>query len=149
MTTTNKVLIFGSIGAGLLYVAAKARTIGNLIFMPGSVVGMAFNNLSPVITLSIIVQNTSGFSVRVDSFAGNLISDGTYIGNVYNFNPVLIPANSQTVFSVDARLQPIGIVDKLISAWQTKNWTQNVKIEGFVNAGVLQIPITINFSIGG
>lgn len=110
---------------------------------------MQFNNLSPVITFSVIVQNTSALGVRVDSFAGNLISNGTYIGNVYNFTPITIPPNSQSIVLIDARLQPLGIVNDLIQAFQYRNFKQDVKIEGFVNAGILQIPLKLNFSVGG
>ncbi len=149
MTTASKGIIFGSAGAILIYLAAKARTVGNLIFLPGTVTGMSFNALAPEITFTVFVQNTSALGVQVDSFAGNLVSDGTYIGNVYNFLPVVIPPNSQTAVQITARLQPLGLVNEIIQAFQYKNFSRNIKIQGFVNAGILQIPLTLNFSIGG
>lgn len=148
LTTESKVLAFGGIGAVILLMAAKARTVGNLIFMPGNVLGMSYSNLSPVLSLSMWVQNTSAFSVSVDSFAGQVLSNGSYVGNVYNFSPVLLPANSQTLIPLDIRLQPLGIVNEIMAAFQTKNFTQRVQIKGFINSGVLQIPIDLNFSIG-
>lgn len=149
MTTIQKTVIFGAAGAGLLYLAAKARTVGNLIFMPGTIQGMEFNDLYPIATFSVIVQNTSGLGVNVDSFAGNLIANDILIGNVYNFIPVQLPPNSQTIIYMSMRLNSLGIVNDVIRAFQFRNFQQNVRIKGFVNSGILQIPLNLKFTFGG
>lgn len=104
--------------------------------------------MAPQMKFAVIVQNTSSIPLTINSFAGNIIANDTIIGNVYNFSPVAIPANGQSIILVTAQLQVIGLVSDLFNVWQYRNTQQDVKIQGFANAGFIQIPINLKFSIG-
>lgn len=140
-------LLAAAAGVGYWFYS-KARALGNLVFSPGTVLGMQFINGMPVITLSIIVQNTSGASLFLQSFAGNVYSNDTLIGNVYNFVPVSIPGNSQISMPVQVQLQPLGVANDIINAFSTGNFTQQIDIRGGANVNGFQLPVIINFAVG-
>ncbi len=75
--------------AGLLYLWNLDKAASNLIYFPGRITGFSLNGLSPVITLELIVQNPSNVSFTIASLAGNVTSDGTQVGNVSDFVPVI------------------------------------------------------------
>jgi hypothetical protein len=148
LSSTDKIVLYGGVSLIAFSFFAKARALGNLVFSPGNITGMSMSNATPTIDLTILAQNTSTASVTVNSFAGNVFSNGTLIGNVYNFFPVYIPGNSQTPVSVSIALKPLGIVNDLIRAFQYNNFAQNITVEGFANVSGLQLPVTLNFKVG-
>lgn len=145
---TGKVFLFGGIGILLAYLFTQGRSIANLIFSPGSVSSMSFVGATPQATISIMVMNTSNLPVTISSFAANILSNGSYIGDVSNFFPVVIQPNSKTAFNVNADFQLIGIVNDIINAFQTKSIKQNLEIKGYANIDGQQIPVDINFTVG-
>lgn len=127
----------------------KGRALGNLIFSPGAVTGMRFDTSgSPVIDFTLQVQNTSSVGLRVDSIAGNVFSNSQLIGNVSTFTPVQIQGNAVTYVQVSARLRILGLVNDLIRAFQYKNISQAVQLQGFANVEGIQMPLNINFTVG-
>ncbi len=150
MSTSGKVIAMGAgvVGVGLLALS-KARAIGNLIFLPGPIHSVKFIGANPVITFGIMIQNASAFPMVVDSIAGQLYVDGTLIGNISAFNSIIVPANAQIMTFVDAKLLLIGIVNGVIKAFQFRNSTVNIAVEGVVSVGLLQVPISLQFSING
>lgn len=126
----------------------KGAAAGTLIFYPDKVTDFEFDGLTPVLTAGIRVQNTSNQSFTLNSFAGNVFSDNTLVGNVGIFTPQTVPPNSQQVFSIDIRLNPIGIVNDLIKAYQNQNFRKNIKVDAIANVDNLQAPVVLNFSIG-
>lgn len=127
---------------------AKARALGNLVVTPGSIRSMDFVGATPIITFTIIVQNTSGSSLLINSFAGNVYSGGTLVGNVYNFSPIAVPENSQIEVPVIVQLQMIGIVNDIIAAYQYGNTKREIVVEGFANVSSFQLPVTLKFTVG-
>jgi hypothetical protein len=148
LKTENKLLLLGALGAGAFWLYSKTRALGDLIFSPGAVTGAAFSGSSPLLNVTILVQNTSGSSLQLNSFAGNVLSNGNLIGNVSNFSPITIPGNSQLLMPVTLLLQPIGIVNDIIQAVQNSHFIQNISIKGQANVNNFQLPVNVNFSVG-
>lgn len=150
MNTTARLVLGGAV-VYALYHAYKLNATGKLNFYPGQVQSIDFVDLSPVISFSLLVQNTASVSVTINSLAGNLFGgqDGeTLLGNVFVGTPIVIPANSQIAQVVSAQLSAIGIVNDLIRAFQYKNFQEVISFEGSANVGGVQIPLTLQFTIG-
>lgn len=88
--------------------------------------------------------------MTVNSLAANLFTmDGgqkTLIGNISMFEPVEIGANREVIIELDAILQPLSIVNDIITAFTNGNFSEKIMIEGYANVDKYQIPIdeTIN-----
>jgi len=144
----EKILLYGGLAAFGILLFSKVRALGNLVINPGNVVSMGFANAVPVAEFTIVVQNTSSASITINSFAGNVFSNQTLIGNVYNFQPVYIPGNSQTPISVYVEFKALGIVNDLIRSFQYNNFSQQLQVSGFANVLGIQLPVNLNFSVG-
>ena len=107
MNKTDRLIIYAG-AAGLAYwFYSKGRALSNLVFTPGPVSGIQMVNGGPVLSLNISVQNTSSASLQINSLAANVISNGSLVGNVYNFLPTTVPANAQIFMPVLIRLETI------------------------------------------
>lgn len=142
-------IAIGFAGILIFAVVAKARAIANLVFVPGGISNLSFAGANPVMNFSVYAQNTAGTAVTVNSFAGNIFCNGTLIGNVSEFTPVTLPANSQTEVSLNAQLMGIAVVSDLIQSFSSGGVTQNINIKGNANGVGFQVPIDLSFSIGG
>lgn len=148
MAKTSEVLLLaGAAGVGY-WLWSKSKAAGNLVFSPGNVTNMAFEGATPVISFQIIAQNTSGTDLLLNSLAGNILSNGSLIGNVSNFFPTPIPANSSTPINLTASLQILGIVNDLIKAFQYNNIQQNLQLTGYANVNGIQAPINLQMTVG-
>lgn len=152
--TSEKILVAVAAVVGLGWML-KAKAAGNLTFFPGNVTNAYFEGSTPVLEVSILVQNTSGTSLTLQSFAANVMArqiDSTIVvGNASGFSPISIPANSEGAIVVRLRLLPIGIVTDIIRAFQMKNYKQTITLVGGANiAGFppVRVPINLPFSIG-
>lgn len=140
-----------ALGAGLLVAGVyffKGRALGNLIINPGQISQMYFDGSGPVIVFTLSVANTSSVGLRIDSIAGNIYSNGTLIGNISSFLPVLVAANNQSFIEVSARLRILGLVNDLIRSYTYKNFQQNIKLQGFANVEGIQMPLDLDFTVG-
>ena len=140
-------LVLGAAAVGL-YFWQKVRALGNLIFSPGQPTAMVFDGSVPVMSFTVIVQNTSNQNLIFNSFAGNAFANSTFVGNVAMFQPVQVPANGQAIAVLHIRFRLLGIVQNIITAFQTKQFQQNMEIEGFANANGIQAPIKFPLTIG-
>lgn len=151
MTDSTKLLL-GLGGAVGLYLLLKARTIGNLVFSGGQIQSIRFDGVTPIIEVAIVVQNTSAMGVTVQSMAGNVFtSDGgnsTLIGNVSFFQPVNIAGNSPSVIVFNVRARVLGIMNDVITAFQTKNFTKQLDFQCMANVGGLQVPVNFKIPVG-
>jgi LEA14-like dessication related protein len=146
---TETKIVLGAIALlGGYWLFSKARALGNLLFQPGSIMGFSMLGSTPIVSITLVVQNTSNTSLTVDSLAGNVSSNGTLIGNVSNFSPVLVPGNSQISMPVSLMLQPIGVVNDIIRSFQNSNFAQDIKLSGFANVNGFQLPVNIEFNVG-
>jgi hypothetical protein len=140
------VLVAGVTG---LYLWNLARAASNLTYFPGEITGFSLSGFSPVITADLIVQNTSNVEFTINSLAGNVLSDGTIIGNLSNFTPVRIPANSQGVIPLTFTLQPLGVVNDIIQIITGGSGQRNLMVQGSVNANGMQQPFSVPYNVGG
>jgi hypothetical protein len=145
---TEKTIIYGGLGIIGLSLFLKARALGNMVFSPGNITSMSFQNGLPVASFTVLAQNTSSSSLTLSSFAGNVFANDILIGNVYNFSPVFIAGNSQTPINVDVQLKALGIVNDLIRAFQYNNFAQDLTVSGFANVSGLQLPVNLDFKVG-
>jgi len=140
-------------GAGLLLFTlfAKGQQIGKLIFYPGKVSEIDLWP-SPHCTLELIVQNTNSGSLQLNSFAGALYAKqsgtSTLIGNVSSFQPVTIAGNSQGLIRIYVKLFALGIVNDIIRAFTTGQFSQEVLLDANANIDNLQLPVSMTFKIG-
>lgn len=136
-------------GALIAYNAvAKGSALQSLNFYPGPVSSIKMEGTSPVITFSLIIQNTSNQSMILRSLAGNLYANGYLVGNVSAFSPVRINPNGQTSLLVTGKLSLIGIVQDLINAIKGNGFKQNLSFEARANVDKYSIPINIKYSVG-
>lgn len=126
----------------------KGRSLGNVVFLPGQVVGLSMSGASPVIQVALIAQNTSNDNLLIQSLAGNVLANSTLIGNIASFSTQSLPKNSQTQVLVNLTLYDLGIVNTLISVLQNKNAVQNITVNGYANIGFAQVPINLTFKLG-
>lgn len=135
-------------GFTLLYFGNKAYSAGNLTFFPHRFTGMAFEGITPVATIELIVQNTSNTDFTLNSLSGNVLVQNTLVGNVGNFSPVYIPGNSETVIPLKIRFLLISLVDDIIAAFQTGHFDKELVFDGTVNANGVQVPLNLTYKIG-
>ncbi len=126
----------------------KGAALGTLNFYPGTVKDIEFDNSVPVMTLGLVVQNTSNQYFNLNSIAGNVYANDKYVGNVSSFIVQHIPANSQTTIFLNLRMNLIGIVTDIINAFTTHNTSQVLKLEATANIDTLQVPVNISYTVG-
>lgn len=148
---TKPFLKYGLLAAGgvLIYNAiTKGRAATLLNFFPRSVDKIAFKGLSPEISFTLLCQNTSNQVINFNSLAGDLYSNGYYIGNLSHFIRHQIPGNSEVAIKLTARLAMIGIVQDIVKAFQGGGFTQMVEFKGQANIDKYQVPVTFKYKIG-
>lgn len=141
-------VILGAIGLYLAFQYERLKAVGNLIFFPGQVSNIGFDNTVPTITFTIQAQNTSSVPIQLDSLAGNLFVNGTLIGNISSFVPTLVPGNGQAPIPVKATLMILGVVNDIIQSFINKSSSQQILVEGFTNVQGVQVPLTLQMGIG-
>jgi LEA14-like dessication related protein len=134
--------------AGGLYLWNLSKAAGNLIYLPGTFTGFSLSGISPEISATLVVQNTSNLSFTINSLAANVLSDGTQVGNVKSFVPTEIPSNSEASVPIILTMQPIGIVNEIISIMTGGVGTRKVVITGSVNANGMQQAFSVEYKLG-
>jgi len=136
-------------GIAGLYLWNLRNAASNLTYFPGDITGFSLSGFSPVITADLVVQNTSNVDFTINSLAGNVLSDGTIIGNLSNFTPVRILANSQGVIPLTFTLQTLGVVSEIIAIITGGSGQKNLVLQGSVNANGIQQAIAVPYKVGG
>lgn len=145
----NEILIWSALLAGAWFLfGRKAVAASNLTFYPGQVLNMQFLGATPILTVSVQVQNTSSAQLIVNSFSGNVTSNGTLIGNVYNFSPITILPNSQQMVPVTLQLNATGIVNDIVNIFTSGSSRQQLTVNASANVEGIQVPISLNFQVG-
>lgn len=139
-------LIIG--GAVLLYFNSQKNAAGHLIFFPGTITDMAFEDGTPVAYITVIVQNTSNATLQVNSIAANVFSNNTLIGNISQFQPITIPGNSQVALPVKVTFFLMGAVSDIINAFQLGHFSQTLVFDGQVNVGGVQGALKLSYKVG-
>lgn len=141
-------------GAGALLawnIYARAQAAYSLNFLPGRIKSLSFNGVRPVLTVEMQVQNTSNHVFNVLSIAGNVyVNSGGkdyLIGDVEDFQPVQIAANSVKVLDIDLVLQITGVVSDMIQTVSSGVTPQTVKLAAFANVDQLQVPLNYQYKL--
>lgn len=146
-------LLLGGAAVAAYVLFSKARAASTLIFSPGNITGIRMEGSTPIVDLTLRVQNTSSSGFTLESLAGNVTLQESgkeyYIGNVSSFVPTPIFANSSVLVPVQLRLQPLGVVQGLITAFQSGGTKRIIHVDGFANAGFVRAPVVVDFTIGG
>lgn len=135
-----------------IYINTQQKAAENLVYFPGNAgipTGFAFEGATPVLTGELIVQNTSNVDFTINSLAGNVSTDGTLVGNISNFEPVTIRANSQAKLPLHLALFPYGIVDNIINSFFGGAQKRELLIDGSANANGQQVAINLKYTVGG
>lgn len=135
-------------GMAALYAWNTSRSAANLNYFPGNITNMGFSGINAVATAQLIIQNTSNVDFTINSVAGNAFTDNTLIGNIENFQPVVIPGNSQAAVPLNITLLSISLIDQIISAFQNGFQKKQIKIQGTFNANGVQLPLDITYQVG-
>lgn len=126
----------------------KGAAATDLLFFPDGIKGFYFKNGSPIVRFGMRVQNTSNQNFTINSFACNVTSNGTTIGNASFFGAQGIAANSQTVLVIEIQLFALSIVQEIINAISTKNFQFPLQLTGTANVDGLVIPVNLNYTAG-
>jgi len=144
----DRYLIFGAGLLAIYWFATKSRALAGLVFSPGSIQNIYLTGGQPVAELTVMAQNTNSAGLEMNSFAGSVFSGNTYVGNVYNFIPIVIPANSMVPIPVKIQFQISGLVNEIINAYTNGNYRRDISIQGSANVNGFQLPIKADFPIG-
>lgn len=127
---------------------SKAKGLKNANFYPDSVHSLDMSNGTVYMNVGVLVQNTSTQKIVIRSIAGNVNANGYLVGNASNFSPYALNPNSQGVMYIQIRFGALGIVQDIVNAFQTKNFTQLLSFDGFANIDGYQVPVSLTYKIG-
>lgn len=120
----------------------------SIIFLPPQFNSLTFPNLTPVLGITMVAQNTSNQNFTVRALSAKAFCDGKYIGTVYNFNAQVIPPTSAFPLKLYIQLSLIGIAIDVVTAIQDKEFSKTIQLQGSANVDGLQLPITESFDVG-
>ena len=129
------------LGAGALWLSAKARTGKKLQFLPTGV-DISGGGLA----VAVGVQNPTNTSLTLNSFAGQVYINGVASGNVSDFTARIIQPNAQT--EVVLNLVPSlfgGIQDILNLVTGSGPDGLALALKGTANVNGIPVPVNLTF----
>ena len=141
------VIAFLAAGAGL-YIWNLKRSAENLQYYPGNITGFSIDGVSPIVYTELVIQNTSNNEFTLNALSGNVTCDGTLVGNISNFSPVIIRPRSEGVLPITLKMFPIGLVNDIISAITGGVRGKVLEVVGSVNADGVQVPFSLSYKAG-
>ena len=144
----SNILLAGGAGLLLYSLFAKGTALARLTFYPKGVTGLRFDGITPVLSLALIVQNTSNQNIVLRSFAGDVWANDYYIGNVSTFNAVSIAPNSEVLLTLNLRLSLIGVATDIVNAFLKRSASQELVLDATANADKYQLPVKIKYKVG-
>jgi hypothetical protein len=144
----TKTVLLGGAALIAYNIFIKGKALGSINFLPGQIKSFSFDGATPVLTVGIVAQNTSNQKFVIRSIAGSVTADSYYVGSVSYFNSVDVLPNSQVQVFVNIRFAAIGIVQDIINAFQTNDYTQEVIFKGYANVDNFQVPIENKYKVG-
>jgi hypothetical protein len=141
-------LIFIALGFIIFLGAEKATTLNNLRFVAQDV-GFDFSNLlSPIVNLSVLVQNPTSGNLTLKSLAGSFSINGTPSGNVSFFpaTPSYVAANGVTGITLQLRLSDVALINDVKNFFNNGAGALVININATANVNDVPLPVTLNFS---
>jgi LEA14-like dessication related protein len=139
------ILIIGGLITAFIFFGG-AQTVNSLKFVATGVGFDVSNPLSPIVNVSVIVQNPTSNSLQLNSFAGTATVNGTSSGNVSYFTPVLIAANSQTTITLQIRLSDAGIISDLLNFINAGTGAILIAVNGTANVNGAGLPVSLSMN---
>ena len=127
---------------------SKASAGNALVWFPKGIRAITFSGGSPVIELNLGVGNPTNQSFTLKALAGNLFTNGTYIGYISTYNSITMQPASEAIIPIKIKLSPLGIVSELLDDIQSGGWKQKLALEMRANVDNLVIPVKLNYTIG-
>ena len=144
METT--VLLIGGAAFLLWMFGSGATVVSNLKFIEN---GMTFNVSNPLritINLAVIVQNPTSGSVTLESLAGYFFINGQQSGNVSDFVPSVIAANSQTLINLILSVNDLSLVGVIMDYINSGSSSVVVNVQATANISGVAIPVNLSFT---
>lgn len=127
---------------------AKKKAAGSLNFYPSKVTDIRFEGATPVATLALAAQNVSNQTFTVRAITGNLTANGYVVGNISYFLQQVIAPTSSSIIRLDIRLSLLSVVNDIVTAFQTGNFSQEIIFKGWINVdGILQA-VNLKYQVG-
>lgn len=144
----QKIIGFSLIGLIALYFLRLKTTISHLNYYAAGV-SLSWDNQTPVLKVSIGIQNPDENSFLVKSIVGNLYANGTIVGNVSAFTPLTVPPLSSVVYPVYVRLSILGITSNIIQILTgSGGFREMVEFDGTARVDNITNPLNIKYTIG-
>lgn len=145
--TMNPLLAVGLLFAGVLVFSrfATADTATRLKFVLKSI---NFNNnglLQIQINITIGIQNPTSNGFTIHSLAGDLYVNDYHFGNISNFTPTTIPANSETPYTISLLLDTLSLPGTILDIIRDFRGII-VRVDAQANVDDLNLPVQIKKS---
>ena len=144
METT--VLLIGGAAFLLWFFGSGATVVSNLKFIENGMTFDVSNPLRIVINLAVIVQNPTSGSVTLQSLAGYFFINGSQSGNVSDFTPSVIQANSQTLLNLVLSVNDIALVGVIMNYINSGSSSVVVNVQATANVSGVAIPVNLSFT---
>lgn len=135
-------LLIGAAAFAAWYFWTRANTLKSLIFNP---VGLGVQGAG--ISLQLEVENPTSNSLQFNGFAGSLTVNGSNVGNVTDFQPVLLAPGS-TRINLFVSPNVFGIASGVIGILDGNEGSGNFQssLNGTANVNGIPLPVNINFT---
>lgn len=137
---TNDLLLVLGLGGLAYYAYTRYAMAGGLQFVP---LGVSTGGNGLIATIG--VQNPSGTSAVLSSFAGSLKLNGSTVAAVSNFQGITIQPNAQTQLQFNVTPNLIGLGANLLDIAQNGLDDYSVSLSGTANVNNTPVPVNINF----
>lgn len=123
------------------YFWTRAQALGSLQFVP---VGLGVQGAA--VSLQLEVDNPTSNSLQLNGFAGSLIINGSNVGNVTDFQPVMVAPGATrlnllitpNVFGIAA-----GVINQLDGNEGSGNFAAS--LQGTANINGIPLPVNLSF----
>lgn len=95
------------------------------------------------INVTIGIQNPTGNGFSIQSFVGDLFVNDYNIGNISNFTPTVISANSETPYTISLLVNVFGLPAAIASLIQNFTGFRAV-LDGTLTVDGLSIPLNLS-----
>lgn len=133
-------MLVGAAAVAAYFLFQGASTLNSLVFLAK---GVTMQNGFLQLTLGI--QNPTSNALTIQSLAGNILVNGSAFGNISNFVPTVIAANSETDMVLNIAASPLGIAAGLVNELESSGTNLSVAAQGVANVNGQPIPVSLTF----
>lgn len=112
-------------------------------------VDVSLDGLTPLVQITIGVQNPTNQNFTIRSIVGDISSNGSYLANVSSFTAAYVAPNAESLIVINARVSLVGALTDLYDTLQGNgSIQQKIKFGGSVNVDGVVVPLNMNYTIG-